>query len=132
MTAHRDLKRIIRERQKKTGESYTTARAQVMRARAVLLNSVADAPTAGEPVRVEDYDTAGEALGLRRADAGANAILLESRDDTIYEAAVEIDGLRLAPWTLVAADLLTGPGRSPAEAEALLDWMGDHEEVWRG
>jgi hypothetical protein len=30
MTAHRDLKRIIRERQSKTGESYTAARVHVM------------------------------------------------------------------------------------------------------
>lgn len=37
MTAHRDLKRIIRDRQKKTGESYSAARAHVMRERAALL-----------------------------------------------------------------------------------------------
>lgn len=33
MTAHRDLKRILRERQSNTGESYTAARSHVMRAR---------------------------------------------------------------------------------------------------
>lgn len=33
MTAHRDLKNIIRQRQNKTGESYTAARAHVMRER---------------------------------------------------------------------------------------------------
>ena len=37
MTAFRDLKRIIRERQSKTGESYTAARVHVMRERAALL-----------------------------------------------------------------------------------------------
>lgn len=37
MTANKDLKTIIRERQSKTGESYTAARAHVMRARAELL-----------------------------------------------------------------------------------------------
>lgn len=37
MTAHRDLKKKIRERQAKTGESYTAARAHVMRERAELL-----------------------------------------------------------------------------------------------
>ncbi|MGH9391097.1 MAG: hypothetical protein ACRD1Z_15895, partial [Vicinamibacteria bacterium] len=41
MTTRRDLKRIIRERQKKTGESYTGARAHVMRERAALLGLVA-------------------------------------------------------------------------------------------
>ena len=39
MTAHRDLKRIVRERQGKTGESYTAARAHVMRERAALPGS---------------------------------------------------------------------------------------------
>ena len=37
MTAKRDLKSIIRDRQQKTGESYTAARAHVMRERAKLL-----------------------------------------------------------------------------------------------
>lgn len=37
MTAHRDLKHIIRQRQLKTGESYTAARAHVMRERATRL-----------------------------------------------------------------------------------------------
>lgn len=37
MTAQRDLKNIIRDRQLKTGESYTTARMHVMRARAQLI-----------------------------------------------------------------------------------------------
>lgn len=37
MTAQRDLKRIIRNRQGKTGESYTAARTHVMRERAALL-----------------------------------------------------------------------------------------------
>lgn len=38
MTVNRDLKKIIRARQAKTGESYTTARLHVMRERATLLN----------------------------------------------------------------------------------------------
>src|SRR5581483_5889157 len=37
MTTHRDLKRIIRERQRKTGESYTGARLHGRRERAALL-----------------------------------------------------------------------------------------------
>ena len=37
MTTHRDLKRIIRERQKNTGEFYTGARAHVMREREALI-----------------------------------------------------------------------------------------------
>jgi len=29
------------------------------------------------------------------------------------------------------ADLLTGPGRNPSEAEALLEWMKKNEDAWR-
>ncbi len=36
-----------------------------------------------------------------------------------------------APLVQVAADLLTGPGRSPAETEALMEWMTSNEEAWR-
>ena len=53
MTAHRDLKSIIRERQKKTGESYTAARAHVMRDRAALLGADVETPTIATPVRVD-------------------------------------------------------------------------------
>jgi hypothetical protein len=53
MTAHRDLKRIIRERQNKTGESYTAARVHVMRERAALLGLTQPEPVAQEPVRID-------------------------------------------------------------------------------
>jgi tetratricopeptide (TPR) repeat protein len=53
MTAHRDLKRIIRDRQRETGESYTAARAHVMRARAALFGRDADASATTEPKRVD-------------------------------------------------------------------------------
>jgi hypothetical protein len=53
MTAHRDLKTIIRERQSKTGESYTSARVHVMRERATLLGLVAPEPIAQAPLRVD-------------------------------------------------------------------------------
>jgi tetratricopeptide (TPR) repeat protein len=53
MTAFRDLKRIIRERQSKTGESYTAARVHVLRERAALLGAAPAQSAASEPERVE-------------------------------------------------------------------------------
>ncbi len=53
MTDHRDLKRIIRARQQKTGEAYTAARAHVMRERAALFGIDTDATKLKKPVRVE-------------------------------------------------------------------------------
>lgn len=52
MTAHRDLKHIIRQRRNKTGE-LSAARAHVMRERAALLNLPTDEANATEPVRVD-------------------------------------------------------------------------------
>ena len=53
MTAQNDLKSIIRDRQSKTGESYTAARAHVMRARAGLLGLPEEAEAAREKPRLE-------------------------------------------------------------------------------
>lgn len=53
MTVQRDLKRITRQRQKKTGESYTAARVHVLREQAALLGEQAGDPSAHRPERVE-------------------------------------------------------------------------------
>ena len=53
MTAHRDLKRIIRERQARTGESYTAARVHVMRDRAELLGLEGPGPAIAVSGRAE-------------------------------------------------------------------------------
>src|SRR5512133_1652402 len=53
MTAHKNLKSIIRERQSKTGESYTAARAHVMRTRAELLGLPEDSTGSSRQQRVE-------------------------------------------------------------------------------
>jgi hypothetical protein len=53
MTTHKDLKTIIRERQSKTGESYTAARLHVMRARAEILGLPGTSTTVDQKQRVE-------------------------------------------------------------------------------
>jgi len=90
------------------------------------------APTRLATIYVEEPEGAAKALGLRAADAGANVVLLQPEDDSLFDRAVDRDGLRTASLPVAAGDLLSGPGRSPAEAEALMDWMAAHEELWRG
>lgn len=90
------------------------------------------APTRLASAYVEDPEGAARARGLRAAEAGANVILLQPEDAAIFEDIDERDGLRYATLPTVVADLLSGRGRSPAEAEALMDWMAAHEEAWRG
>jgi hypothetical protein len=90
------------------------------------------APTRLVSVYVEDPEVAAKALGLREADVGANVVLLQPEDGSLFDRADDRDGLRIAKLPVVVADLLFGPGRSPAEAEALMEWMSEHEELWRG
>ena len=72
-------------------------------------------------------------MNLKETDVGANVMLIEPKDARIIEdAEIDEEGMRWAPLVQVAADLLTSQGRGPAEGEALLDWMADNEEAWRG
>jgi hypothetical protein len=50
-------------------------------------------------------------------------ILAEPFDPVVFERTWARNGLQYAAATQVAADLLTGPGRSPSEGEAVLAWL---------
>ena len=82
-------------------------------------------------VYVDDIGTAAEALSLRRADTAANVILARPFDPVVYDRGPENKGVKYAAFSQVAADLLTGPGRGPAEGEELIRWMHEHEDDWR-
>jgi hypothetical protein len=70
--------------------------------------------------------------GLRATETGANVLIAEAAYPALLRGAGQRqDGLSIAAPTQVAADLLTGPGRAPAEAEELIDWMVAHERDWR-
>lgn len=72
-----------------------------------------------------------EQLELRPVESGANVLLLPPRDDVVFMRSAKRDGLQVAAPSQVAADLLNGPGRSPGEGNALLDWMQRNESLWR-
>jgi len=81
---------------------------------------------------VSNTEAAASAWGLRPTEAGANIVLLEPPYGVLLErGSANETGLHIAAPTQVAVDLLTGPGRGPAEAEYLLAWMQQHEDVWR-
>jgi hypothetical protein len=80
---------------------------------------------------VENVDASVEALGLRPAKTATNVILAEPFDSVVFDRTWKQDGNIYAALSQVAADLLTGPGRSPAEGEELLRWMGENEDAWR-
>lgn len=78
-----------------------------------------------------DVPATAEQLGLLPADEGANVTLLRPFDDVVWTRTSSEDGVSYAAPSQVAVDCLTGNGRMPAEGEALLQWMADHEDRWR-
>ncbi len=80
---------------------------------------------------VDDVGAARERLGLRPVDRGANVLVAANRDAISFLRARRVDGVTTAAPSQIAVDLLTGPGRSPSEGQALLDWMEANERTWR-
>lgn len=80
---------------------------------------------------VPDRAAAAEALELRPAERGANVLLAEPFDPIALERTWRDEDVTYAAPPQVVADLLTSPGRSSEEAEALLQWMEDNEGAWR-
>jgi hypothetical protein len=58
-------------------------------------------------------------------------MLVRPRSPVAFERTWERDGTRYAALSQVAVDLLTSPGRGPAEGEALIEWMAANEDAWR-
>jgi len=80
---------------------------------------------------VDSAEALADDLGLRPAESGANVLLAEPFDPVVYERTWERERITFAALTQIAADLLTSPGRGPAEAEELLTWMAQNEDAWR-
>ncbi len=90
------------------------------------------APTRSAMIYIADPESAAAAWDLRPTESGANVLIAQPAYRVVFERTVDaLDGLVVAAPTQVAVDLMTGPGRAPAEAEELLDWMGDNEQSWR-
>ena len=74
---------------------------------------------------------AADRLGLRTAETGGNVVIARPFDPVVFERTEIADGITYARVTQVLLDLMTGPGRGPAEAEGLLEWMRENEEIWK-
>jgi hypothetical protein len=81
------------------------------------------APARLAMVYVDDPEGAASALGLRPTDAGTNVMLLSPFDPVVFERTWEDRSMTFVAPSQAAADLLTSPGRAPAEGEAILEWM---------
>jgi hypothetical protein len=87
------------------------------------------APSRLAMVYVDDPERAAGSLKLRPADTGANIMLLSPFDSVVFDRTWKDDSTTFVTPSQAAVDLLTSPGRSPAEGEAILEWMasGGHK-----
>ena len=74
---------------------------------------------------------AAKYLRLRPAETGGNVLIGRPFSSVAFDRIQLADGITYARVTQVVADLMTGPGRGPAEAESLIEWMRCNEDVWR-
>ncbi len=89
------------------------------------------APAALAAVYVRNIDKAASRLGLRIAPSGGNVVLVEPLADVAFERTWNQEAITYAALPQVAVDLMTSPGRGPAEAQALIEWMEENEDAWR-
>ena len=80
---------------------------------------------------VDDPNDAAQTLGLRPAETGGNVLLVVPFDSVAFERADNDGGITYSRATQVLLDLMKGPGRGPAEAEALVEWMRENEDIWK-
>ncbi|MEQ1698544.1 MAG: hypothetical protein ABMA25_00445 [Ilumatobacteraceae bacterium] len=82
-------------------------------------------------IYTEDAERLAKAARLLPAKVGANVVLAEPYDPIVFERGTTTNGMRMVSVAQAAIDCLTGPGRMPAEGEALLAWMRRNPKRWR-
>ncbi|WP_370970246.1 helix-turn-helix domain-containing protein [Amycolatopsis sp. cg9] len=70
-------------------------------------------------------------LGLLRAEGDADVLFLRAHDDIVFSRARLVDGVPHVAPTQLVIDGLGGPGRMPAEAEAVLKSLAADTGSWR-
>ena len=90
------------------------------------------APTRSIFLYVDQEIDPSEAWGLKQTEAGVNVIVAQPKFDVVFaNTSVSDDGYNIVAPEQAAVDLLSGPGRNPAEGEELLSWMQLNEPEWR-
>ncbi|WP_439385864.1 helix-turn-helix domain-containing protein [Amycolatopsis lexingtonensis] len=75
-------------------------------------------------------DVWAEKLGLLRTDGDADVLFLRAHDDIVFSRTRQVDGVTHVAPTQLVLDGLAGPGRMPAEAEAVLKHLASNGS-WR-
>lgn len=83
------------------------------------------------PAGPHSPDEVGDDLGLLRVDKGADVLLLRAHDKVVFERTVYEGGVHRVALSQLVLDCLSGPGRMPAEGEAVLARMQEEPHLWR-
>jgi hypothetical protein len=76
-------------------------------------------------------DELGDELSLLRVDKGGDVLLLRAHDPVVFARTADHNGVRRVALSQLAMDCLSGPGRMPAEGEALLSYMEENTSLWQ-
>jgi hypothetical protein len=76
-------------------------------------------------------DVWADELGLLRTEDDADVLFLRAYDDIVFSRTRQVDGVPHVALTQLVLDGLGGPGRMPAEAEAVLRHMAADTDHWR-
>ena len=78
-----------------------------------------------------DLEDLADQLGLLPVEENADVLLLRAPDRFVFERPLRISGIQYVALSQLVLDCLAGPGRMPAEGEAILEYMSDHLDLWQ-
>lgn len=82
-------------------------------------------------VFAEDPERIAETMRLRPVRNGGNVVTALPYDRIVFERTWKEDDIVYASLAQIVMDCMTGFGRMPAEADALLDWMRRRAPRWQ-
>jgi hypothetical protein len=82
-------------------------------------------------VYADDPERIATLTRLRQVRNGGNVVIARPYDQIVFERTWTRDSVVYASVAQIAVDCLTGPGRMPAEGEALLEWMQHNAPRWQ-
>lgn len=82
-------------------------------------------------VYADDPERIADTLRLRQVRNGGNVVIARPYDQIVFERNTTTDNITYVSPVQAAIDCLTGPGRMPAEGEALIKWMAEKTNRWQ-
>jgi hypothetical protein len=82
-------------------------------------------------VYADDPERIATLTRLRQVRNGGNVVIARPYDQIVFERTWTTDDIVYASPAQIVGDCLTGPGRMPAEGEALLGWMRRKAPRWQ-